>query len=144
MNMRNDNRRRGGGPQHDQIVAEAIRKIPDILDYDKDPTGEILIDTAQKLGEHMARVRRMSTAQIRRIFADVKKLNFNQDKGPYELNIMRAQLAYTAGRHPQVRDLQEVLDRAIVQVGSDTEKFQRFSDFFEAIVAYHKKYGGKD
>ncbi|HEX9000884.1 MAG TPA: type III-A CRISPR-associated protein Csm2, partial [Blastocatellia bacterium] len=28
-------------------------------------------------------------------------------------------------------------------VGEDKEKFERFVDFFEAILAYHKAAGGK-
>ena len=40
--------------------------------------------------------------------------------------------------------LKEILTQAIDRVGDDQKKFNRFVDFFEAILAYHKAYGGSD
>lgn len=78
----------------------------------------------------------MSTSQIRNVFDDVKKMEYDD----YELQMLRPKLAYTAGRHKEVEDLQEILDEAIKKIDGET-KFKYFKDFFEAIVAYHRKFG---
>src|SRR5690554_1289884 len=137
MNMRRpDSRGRG------QIVKEAKNNIKRILDKQEDPHGELLINTADSLGKYLAKDKRMTTSQIRKIFMDMKKIDFTAD-GPYRVNILRAKLAY-AGRHRQVQDLQEVLEVGLREVGTSKENFERFIDFFEAIVAHHRRYGGNE
>lgn len=117
------------------IVDEIKANVPSILAGD----SETLVDSAEKFGRHLAE-NDMKTSQIRKIFGEVKKMQ-GYDKNA--LNLLRPKLAYTAGRHKKVRDLQEVLDEAIKMI-DDQSKFENFRNFFEAIVAYHKKYGGKD
>ncbi|MBD3352573.1 MAG: type III-A CRISPR-associated protein Csm2, partial [Candidatus Lokiarchaeota archaeon] len=51
-------------------------------------------------------------------------------------------IAYQKGRHKSLRDLSEVLDTLIKNVSND-QTLKGFKEFFEAIVAYHKAYGGK-
>jgi CRISPR type III-A-associated protein Csm2 len=55
-------------------------------------------------------------------------------------------VAYAADRN-SIGTLKDVVDHSIALVsGSDDERRKRYSnfvDFFEAIVAYHKAFGGK-
>ena len=120
------------------IVGEIKNDLPDILAGD----SKKLVTHSKELGELLGKDKKdggegMTTSQIRNIFSEVKKM---QKYKEYELNLLRPKLAYAAGRHPEVRYLQEVLDEAIKKVDND-EKFARFKDFFEAIMAYHRKYG---
>ncbi len=46
-------------------------------------------------------------------------------------------------RKSEVKPLADVLDAAIDHVGDQRERFQRLVELFEAILAYHTKYGGK-
>ncbi|MFQ6054452.1 MAG: type III-A CRISPR-associated protein Csm2 [Methanosarcinales archaeon] len=115
-----------------RIVDEVKKDLDSILDGDI----ENLVNNAEKFGKHLAE-NNMTTSQIRNIFGEVKKIR-TYDK--YRLNLLRPKLAYTAGRHRNVRDLQEVLDLAIRKVDNE-ERFYYFKDFFEAILAYHRKYG---
>ena len=63
----------------------------------------------------------------------------------HKLLMLKPKLAYAAKRHGGgVNTLKNVLTQAIDRVGNDSEKFNRFVDFFEAILAYHKAYGGRD
>ncbi|HEC92011.1 MAG TPA: type III-A CRISPR-associated protein Csm2 [Candidatus Atribacteria bacterium] len=129
---------------NEDIVEEIKRDLPDILSGD----GEKLIESATKLGKHLSR--KLSTSQIRNIYEEVKKMReFDRNR----LNLLRAKLAYTAGRHGDrdrktgrlvgpIVDLQEVLDEAIKKV--DEKTFGNFQNFFEAILAYHRYYGGKE
>ncbi len=119
-------------------IVEAVKgDLRDILAGD----SQKLVEDAKKLGEYLAskrgRVKAMTTSQIRNIFSEVKAMRkFNK----YEMDLLRPKLAYTA-RHEEVIDLEKVLDDAIREVGNDEKKFERFKDFFEAVVAYHRRYG---
>jgi CRISPR-associated protein Csm2 len=100
--------------------------------------SEILVKEAEALGWHLKN-KGLTTSQIRNIFSEVKRMHeFNKDK----LNLLRPKLAYTVGRHKEkVKDLQLVLDSAIQKV-NDENDFRNFQYFFEAILAYHRYYGG--
>jgi len=120
-------------------IVEKIKKdLPDILAGD----SKKLVEDAKDLGELLGKQKReggtgMTTSQIRNIFSEVKKMEFDK----YKIDLLRPKLAYTAGRHREVLPLQEVLDKAIKEIDDDEGKFDRFKDFFEAIVAYHRKWG---
>jgi CRISPR-associated protein Csm2 len=120
----------------ENIVGEVKKDLSNILAGD----SKKLVEDAEKLGRYLAqrrgRIKEMTTSQIRNIFSEVKRMEFNK----YKIELLRPKLAYTA-RHEEVRDLQEVLDEAIRKVENDEEKFERFRDFFEAVVAYHRRYG---
>jgi len=122
----------------ERIVEEIKGELPSILGGD----SEKLVNNAEKLGRHLSG--RLSTSQIRRIFSEVKQMeNYDKDR----LNLLRPKMAYTAARHKktvrEIVDLQEVLDECIKRTNSK-EEFKNFGDFFEAILAYHRYYGGKE
>lgn len=106
--------------------------------------GEILVKEAEQLGERLAR--NLTTSQIRNIYGAVKKMQMKGGKlDTHKLLMLKPKLAYAAKRHGGgVDTLKEVLTQAIDRVGNDQKKFNRFVDFFEAILAYHKAYGGRD
>ena len=121
----------------ENMVKDVKRDLPDILAGD----SKKLVEDAKNLGELLGTEKReggtgMTTSQIRNIFSEVKKMKFDK----YKIELLRPQLAYTAGKHHEVAPLQEVLDEAIKGI-DDESKFDRFKDFFEAIVAYHRKRG---
>ena len=60
-----------------------------------------------------------------------------------ELLLLKPKLAYQAAREEKVKPLADVLEVAIDQVDGRRERFQRFVELFEAILAYHTTYGGK-
>lgn len=105
--------------------------------------GKILVDTAESLGRELAQ-KELTKSQIRNIYGAVKKM---EKKGfdYHKFLMLKPKLAYAARRHGKgVQRLKEVLTEAIELVGDDKDKFPKFVDFFEAILAYHKAYGGKD
>jgi CRISPR-associated protein Csm2 len=123
-----------------------------------------LVEVAERVGRELAQPegRRthpdaLATSQIRSIFGKVRELDMQLraavaaehdqlDDGIYrELHLLRPKLAYQAERAPGqgVRHLQQVLEPAIKLVERSRARFQRFVDFFEAILAYHKAYGGQ-
>jgi len=125
------------------IVEEIKKELPSILAGD----SKKLVENARRLGEHLGG--RLSTSQIRSIFSEVKQMRrYDEDR----LNLLRPKMAYTAGKHGSrvqgklvgpIVDLQEILDKCIERISSE-EEFENFKNFFEAILAYHRYYGGKE
>lgn len=122
-----------------------------------DPDGaETLVRTADALGKDLQR-QRLTTNQIRAIFGEVRQIQAewgiseeSRRKALRKLILLKPKMAYRARRESgrAVEALRDVLDPAVDLVinEKDREKqdrnFQNFVDFFEAILAYHKAYGG--
>lgn len=110
------------------------------------------VEQAEELGEQLAQ-QKLSTSQIRNIFGTVRRIEMNwpenasaeqAHKARRELLLLKPKMAYQAKRERGrgVKQLTDVLSQAIDLVGGDRTRFQNFVDFFEAILAYHKAYGG--
>lgn len=84
--------------------------------------------------------RKISSSQLRNIFSRIKKI-----KEFKELYLIRPKLAYLSGRasEMEMKRLLSLLDYLIKEVDNN-KKLEEFKNFFEAIIAYHKYYGGKD
>ena len=118
--------------------------------------GEALVKEAERLGKQLAR--NLTTSQIRNIYGAVKKMQMKGELDTHRLLMLKPKLAYAAKRHGRGVDmLKDALTQAIdfverkqidlseeEQAKKKQEKFNRFVDFFEAILAYHKAYGGRD
>lgn len=110
-------------------------KNPDNLEY-----GVFI----QKLKEFISSLLRKSdnitTSQLRNVFSITKKARTKE-----QLQIIRPKLAYTYGRadKDELKKLLYFLDNQLTNVNSN-EDVKTFQNFFEAIIAYHKYYGGKD
>ena len=122
--------------------------------------GKILVETADTLGRKLNEIQsdreKLSTSQIRNIYGAVKKMQMKGGLDTHKLLMLKPKLAYAAKRHGRgVETLKDVLTQAIdlvekkqidlseeEQAKKKQEKFNRFVDFFEAILAYHKAYGG--
>ena len=107
--------------------------------------GETLVKEAEKFGRQLA-ARNLTTSQIRNIYSAVKKMQMKGGElDTHKLLMLKPKLAYAAKRHGGGVDiLKVILTQAIDHVGNDSKNFNRFVDFFEAILAYHKAYGGRD
>lgn len=112
----------------------------------------MLIKKADELGKELSG--KLTTSQIRNIFGEVRSIE--QEVGLEEetlpLNVQRRllmlkpKMAYQIGRFSNnnaLRALVDTLSRAIDLIGNDVRRFHTFVDLFEAILAYHRRYGGK-
>ena len=63
-----------------------------------------------------------------------------------EVKYLKIKLVYQAGRERKVKDFVERtgLINCIDGIGSSSEKFEEFAKYVEALIAYHKYYGGRD
>jgi len=82
----------------------------------------------------------LSSSQIRNILDEIQRMHkFDKNK----LQLIRPKLAYAAGRHGgRVKEFQQIMEKAIELV-EDENDFEFFKNFVEAIVAYHRFYGGE-
>ncbi len=110
----------------------------------QDDTAKQMVQFAERFGE-ILQTKKVTTSQIRNAYGNMKKLEMSgwQSRTRREVLLLKTRLAYAAGRHGDgLKELKKVMDSAIDAV-NDEASFQRFCQFFEAIVAYHKAAGGK-
>lgn len=124
-------------------VNEIVRRLPSALDKEKDPKGDDFLYCAEKTGELLAK-KGVSVSQIRKVFNKTRKIKFDNE-GIYELKILKAMIAYTAGRFgKKMNEFRDIFSKAVEVAEGSEEKLKRFKKFFEAVVAYHRAYGGDD
>ena len=98
---------------------------------------------------------RLTTTKIRKllsmsaeIYNDASRLIVNEldDDILARIQYLRMQIAYQAGRDRDVKRFveQSNLLEEIQLIGADKEKLIVFCHYMEALVAYHRFYGGKD
>ena len=150
------------GPTGEQLARELAP--PDtltlIITGETSEAIQTMIEVAESIGRHLAKS--VTTSQIRNIFGTVRTIEQDvktlEDDQPLpiqvqrDLQMLRPKLAYQYGRVQGREDdpqkaamgaLTGILSEAIALVGSDVRRFRNFMDFFEAILAYHRRYGGR-
>lgn len=130
-------------------MANEIREI-----MTHDPTGEMLVSYSDQLAEQL-KDDDLGTSQIRNIFSEVRRIESmwrSEGQGEAALRrlvLLKPKMAYQAARESKVRNLVKCLDEAIgyVEKAENLEqkeqRFNKFVELFEAILAYHKAKGGK-
>jgi len=146
----------GRRQQRTQYSAEpAGPNLPLIMTGDEVSSAQEIVTAAQAWGTYLKN-EGLTTAQIRSIFGEVRRIemgwpvNTTSTAANRALILLKPKLAYQAQRDAEknkrtqpVRKLESILQPAIDLVEGDRTRFQRFVDFFEAILAYHKSAGGK-
>ena len=64
-----------------------------------------------------------------------------------KIQYLRVRFVYEAGRNP--RHMKDFVEKAEIlkcldEIGNSKSRYLLFSNYMEALVAYHKYYGGKD
>ncbi len=144
------NRQRGDqSPSVQPISADDLKTI---MTEESAEAVQLLIQKAEELGKELSK--ELTTSQIRNIFGEVRSIE--QEVGLAEktlpLNVQRRllmlkpKMAYQVGRFSNnggLKALVATLSQAIDLIGDDVRRFHTFVDLFEAILAYHRCYGGK-
>ena len=125
-------------------------------------SAELLVKCAQDFGESLKQAG-LTTSQIRALFGEVRQIQGEwsvkerRDHARRKLILLKPKMAYRAKRErgQAVEMLVKVLTPAVDLVtqapakskaassaDNQDDNFQRFMDFFEAILAYHKAFGG--
>lgn len=128
------------GPTASNVEIEKVAQEEVDISEIIEKGGEPLVTAAEILGRKLARS--LKTSQIRKVYGAVKKIQMSEEFNRNELIMLKPKLAYAAARKPEVEDLKDTLTKAINEVDDD-KKFKNFVDFFEAILAYHRAFGGE-
>jgi CRISPR-associated protein Csm2 len=113
---------------------------------------------AEEFGKHLAGGggnfnMKLTTSQLRNFFGEVRRIQTGKEFNEMDFLLLKPKLAYATGRQGgmAVKPLKLVLDLAHAAVFKVEEgskpieaRFKNFVNFFEAVLAYHKGYGGKD
>ncbi|MEI0476641.1 type III-A CRISPR-associated protein Csm2 [Brachyspira pulli] len=98
----------------------------------------------------------ISTSQIRKFLSAVNKINnkvkYQNDSEELsndivdEIAYMRVQFAYIVGKNKTkgMEELYNKLEPAMAEIKTSKAAFINFARYVEAIIAYHKFYGGKE
>jgi len=162
MGARNYQDRRGGYDERSSkppFVPPSNEEIQQIIvrgDVEK------LVEWADRTGKAL-KDQNLAANQIRNVFGTVRQIQMRWPSAPEqsyrEAVLLRPKLAYFATREKKAKGrgsdgmetLQKVLEPALLLLSQSGlileekhQRFERFVEFFEAIVAYHKKHGGKE
>ncbi len=139
------------------IPANEVQRI-----ITQDAEGELLVQRTDQFGKELKELG-LSTSQIRSLFGEVRQIQgewavarqkgegaaAERQKVLRRLILLKPKMEYRARRErgQAVRALVDVLKPALDAVTQapaekQDEYFKRFVEFFEAILAYHKAYGG--
>jgi CRISPR-associated protein Csm2 len=119
-------------------------------------TKENYVGEAEKVIQQLKKgPYKLTTSKIRKLLAlvselynDVKRERSNTLNSDWvsRIQYVRMHIAYEAGRDSAVKKFVEQADllNVINHIGTDKEKLIIFCHYMEALVAYHRYYGGKD
>lgn len=105
-----------------------------------------LVKFAEQCGQFMA-TNKLTNSKIRSIYGEIKRIqmgDFEKEKSSFYL--LKPKVAYAFGREKNNMGLElfkKVFDKASEFV-TDQKSYINFCNLFEAILAYHKAFGGKD
>lgn len=139
--------RRGSGNRTNEEIDAIISEIG-TLTMLKDMETKKFADEGE-YADKIAKIsgRSLKTNQLRKFFGAVREIQRkeNWDDMEVEFYLLKPKLAYSQGRKLIPRDFYNVMKVCMnkVDIGTEQDKvanFNKFVDFLEAIVAYHKYY----
>ena len=105
-----------------------------------------LVEFAERAGRFMAR-KGLTNSKIRSIYGEIKRIQMSEfEKEKSSFILLKPKVAYALGRDDKNEGLKlfkEIFDLSSADV-TDQQRFLNFCNLMEAILAYHKAYGGKD
>lgn len=120
------------------------------MNYDSrwitDATTAEMIDYTRNAGKFMAK-NDLTNSKIRSIYGEIKRIQMGEfEKEKSSFFLLKPKVAYALGRDDKNQGLKLfklIFDRCSGDV-TNQKSYQNFCGFIEAILAYHKFYGGKD
>ena len=119
---------------------KAIRSLRDKAEQQRKGRGELKIVTTSKIRNLLA-----MTADIYNQVLRCQKDSLDEKlKGRMEY--LRVRFMYECGREPLVKNFVEEADvlPILKEINGSKKNYILFSRYMEALIAFHKYYGGKD
>ena len=125
--------------------------------------NKALVEYADKAGEYMAPFHKgdnqcLTKSQIRNVYGEIKRIQFkgiNTLEGKTSFMLLKPKVAYAEGRNKTMglslfkKIFDDAWNIACKYISDENEQrnilvYGNFCALLEAILAYHKAYGGKD
>lgn len=103
-----------------------------------DGDAQHLIKLASDIGPRLG----VNPTQLRRFFGEVKRIEMlwaqrgGEERARRRAILLEARLNYQVQRQAQVRTLKDVIQPCLKFAARDRDSFQRFVEFYEALIAY--------
>lgn len=140
---RNENR---GGFSNRENAESKFGSLPYDSSWITKGATTLMVKYSEEMGKFMAD-NKLTNSKIRSIYGEIKRIqmgSFEKEKSAFFL--LKPKVAYALGRDDKNEGLKLfklIFDRCSADV-TDQKTYQNFCNFIEAILAYHKAYGGKD
>lgn len=128
-------------------------ELEQIITEDTPTAAQLMVIKAEAWGRYL-KDQGLKTSQIRAIFGHVRQLEMNWPReggdpayvrsAVRDLILLKPKMAYQGQRVKEVKPLADLLAQCVDQVDERRDHFQRFVEFFEAILAYHRAAGGSE
>lgn len=114
---------------------------------------QVILDLKQSMGRNF---KSFTTSKIRNILAQVSEIyndvviekeDYLNDDILSRIEYLKVRLVYESGREPDI--VKPFVEKAgllilLKNIGTSKENFVKYAHYMEALVAYHRFYGGKD
>ena len=145
-----NNQNNTGYSNRDNDVVDSVNQAFDQFGYQKiwivSEANKDLVKSAEYAGKFMAD-KGLTNSKIRSIYGEIKRIQmgtFEEEKVSFYL--LKPKMAYALGRDDKNQGLKlfkKIFDKCFEDV-TDQKSYRNFCFLIEAILAYHKAYGGKD
>ena len=149
------NRPGGGQNRNQNFTPPAIQK-PTTIDKNIIDVGikSTDIENIKAWGKYFAEDaggKKVSTSQLRKFFGEIKRIQADFQNCKMDLILLDPKIAYAVGRAKKearhgdilkIEDFYKQISPMILLIQEDQKKFKHFVQLCEAIVAYHKQFGG--
>ncbi len=146
----NSNYQQRGTQEEKEIISSWVKKEFNNAGYQREwitvGADSAFVNFAEQLGKYMAN-NKLTNSKIRSIYGEIKRIQmaeFEKEKSSFFL--LKPKVAYALGRDDKNLGLQMfklLFDTSSTDV-KDSKTYQNFCNLIEAVLAYHKAYGGKD
>ena len=105
-----------------------------------------MIEFTERIGKYMAD-NKLTNSKIRSIYGEIKRIQMGEfEKEKASFFLLRPKVAYALGRDDKNKGLEmfKILFDTCYNVVIDKKTFINFCNMIEAVLAYHKSYGGKE
>lgn len=147
QNFGNSRQTYGNSSQNNRENADTkFSNVPFKNEWITNEASSETVKYAEEMGEFMAK-NGLTNSKIRSIYGEIKRIQMGEfEKEKSSFYLLKPKVAYALGRDEKNEGLKlfkKIFDKSSESVNNQ-KSYLNFCNLIEAILAYHKAYGGKD
>ena len=145
--MPNYNQRNNNFPRQNNDWEAEINKIVNEFNpsWISEKVDRDMIVFTEKAGQ-MMKSKNLSTSQIRNVYGEIKRIQVaGYEKEKTSFYLLKPKMAYALGRDDKnlgLKLFKKIFDKCFDYV-KDEKTYKNSCNLIEALIAYHKSFGGK-